>query len=168
MNRPNFTIIQNPNKEEFNTVSEAIRANGNYCCCAVEKTADTMCLCKEFRESQEVGFCHCHRFFKVRNSETLGLLVDITDDEGADAFQKWYDRLLEQDFVVIPILYNAYNLSHAYPQHEEISKTAISKCDALFVINTEFENEKFIESMIEWATDLDKKIIYRSTLTNED
>ena len=90
MNRPNFTIIQNPNKEEFNTVSEAIRANGNYCCCAVEKTADTMCLCKEFRESQEVGFCHCHRFYKVRNSETLGLLVDITDD---GFVTKFYDKL---------------------------------------------------------------------------
>jgi hypothetical protein len=168
MSRPDFTVITNPNKEEFQMVSDAVRANGNYCCCATEKTADTMCMCKEFRESQETGFCHCRRFYKVRNSEVLGLLVDITDDEGADAFQKWYGRLSQEDFIVIPILYNAYDVSHASQQHHDISKTAISKCDAIFVVDTEYENEYFMESMTEWAQDLGKKIIYRSILKNEN
>ena len=168
MSRPNFTVIKNPNKEEFNMVSEAVKANGNYCCCAIEKTADTMCMCKEFRESDETGFCHCRRYYKVRNSEVLGLVVDITEDEGADAFQKWYGRLSQEDFIVIPILYNTYDLAHSSPQHYDISKAAIAKCDALFVINVEHENECFIEAMTEWAQDLGKKIIYRSSLTNEN
>ena len=168
MSRPDFTIIQNPNKEEFKMVSEAVKANGNYCCCAIEKTADTTCMCKEFREEQSTGFCHCRRFYKVRNSEVLGLLVDITDDEGADAFQKWHGRLSREDFIVIPIIYNNYNLAHRTDQHFDINKAAIAKCDAIFVINTDGENERFMTEMTEWAQDLGKKIIYRSTLTNEN
>lgn len=168
MSRPDFTITQNPNKEEFKMVSDAIRANGNYCCCATEKTADTMCMCKEFRESQEIGFCHCRRFYKVRNSEVLGLLVDITEDEGADAFQTWHGRLSREDFIVIPIIYNDYNLAHRADQHYDISKAAIAKCDALFVINIDGENERFMNEMTEWAQDLGTKIIYRSSLTNEN
>ena len=49
-------------------INPAIRAdvaeNGGYCPCAVHKTPDTKCMCKEFREQTTPGPCHCGRFMK--------------------------------------------------------------------------------------------------------
>lgn len=42
-----------------------IDANDGYCPCAIERTEDTLCMCKEFRE-QEEGVCHCGRYKKVK------------------------------------------------------------------------------------------------------
>ena len=39
--------------------------NGGYCPCAILKTADTRCICKEFREQTTPGLCHCGRFEKA-------------------------------------------------------------------------------------------------------
>ena len=39
--------------------------NDGYCPCAVFKTPDTKCICKEFREQQTPGLCHCGRYEKV-------------------------------------------------------------------------------------------------------
>lgn len=42
----------------------AIKANDGYCVCAVSKTPDTKCMCKEFREQAE-GLCHCGLYLKT-------------------------------------------------------------------------------------------------------
>ena len=47
------------------SIRENVEANGGYCPCAIWKTPDTKCMCKDFRE-QESGLCHCGRFEKVR------------------------------------------------------------------------------------------------------
>ena len=98
----------------------------------------------------------------------IALLVDITEDAGADAFQTWFSRLSREDFIVVPIIYNLYDLWHKDPQHLDVSKAAISRCDGVFVVDIEGENEEFITEITEWAQDLGKKIIYRSALTNEN
>lgn len=52
----------NPNKELVKTIREQLKANQGYCPCMLEKTPDTKCRCKEFRdmiEREEVGTCHC-------------------------------------------------------------------------------------------------------------
>ena len=46
-------------------VQETIDENDGYCPCAIYQNADTICPCKEFREQQEPGECHCGRFEKV-------------------------------------------------------------------------------------------------------
>lgn len=38
--------------------------NDGYCPCMVEKTPDTKCMCREFREQKEPGPCHCGRYEK--------------------------------------------------------------------------------------------------------
>jgi hypothetical protein len=38
--------------------------NNGYCPCMVEKTPDTKCMCKEFRDQKEPGPCHCGRYEK--------------------------------------------------------------------------------------------------------
>ena len=43
----------------------AIKENDGYCVCTIEKTADTKCMCKEFREQEESGLCHCGLYKKT-------------------------------------------------------------------------------------------------------
>ena len=42
-----------------------VEQNDGYCPCAVIKTEDTKCMCKEFKEQKEPGKCHCGRFIKI-------------------------------------------------------------------------------------------------------
>ena len=44
---------------------KAVEDNDGYCHCMVERTPDTKCMCKDFREQEEPGECHCGRFEKV-------------------------------------------------------------------------------------------------------
>ena len=50
-------------KEIDPSIKSLVDANGGYCPCAIEKIADTRCMCKEFRE-MENGVCHCGRYEK--------------------------------------------------------------------------------------------------------
>ena len=44
-------------------IRQKLKENDNYCPCRIEKTDDTKCMCKEFRE-QESGECHCGLYVK--------------------------------------------------------------------------------------------------------
>ena len=46
-------------------VKEMVAHNGGYCPCLIERTPDTKCMCKDFREQKTPGLCHCGRFEKV-------------------------------------------------------------------------------------------------------
>lgn len=39
-----------------------------YCPCALEKTQDTICMCKAFREQTYLGECHCGLYEKIEIS----------------------------------------------------------------------------------------------------
>ena len=56
-------IIQNPNKDFVEQMLKALKENSNYCPCKTEKTKDTKCMCKEFREQKD-GWCHCGLYYK--------------------------------------------------------------------------------------------------------
>ncbi len=58
-------IIPNPDKAKYDEMTQACKDNDNYCPCLLEKTPDTKCMCKAFRE-QEEGLCHCQRFLKIK------------------------------------------------------------------------------------------------------
>lgn len=47
------------------SVKSLVFQNDGYCPCAVQRTPDTKCMCKEFREQETPGPCHCGRFEKV-------------------------------------------------------------------------------------------------------
>lgn len=53
-----------PDKEKAAELFAALRENGGYCPCAIQKTEDTKCMCREFREMAE-GTCHCGLYIKV-------------------------------------------------------------------------------------------------------
>lgn len=46
-------------------IAAAVKANDGYCICAVVKTPDTKCMCKEFLEQKENGVCHCGLYKKT-------------------------------------------------------------------------------------------------------
>ena len=59
-------IFKNPDIEIYEDVTKAVQDNQGYCPCMITKTADTKCPCKEFREQDFEGECHCGRYCKVK------------------------------------------------------------------------------------------------------
>ena len=62
-------IIKNPDEEFYKEISKKVKENDNYCPCSLEKNEDTKCMCKEFREQIEEGYCHCMRYKKEKEEE---------------------------------------------------------------------------------------------------
>ena len=56
-------IKLNLDSDRVREVCDALKANEGYCPCKLEKTPDTLCMCKEFRE-QQTGLCHCGLYMK--------------------------------------------------------------------------------------------------------
>lgn len=57
-----MVIKLNPDKEYVAAVRAKLTENDGYCPCRIEKTPDTKCMCKEFRDMidrGEEGTCHC-------------------------------------------------------------------------------------------------------------
>lgn len=49
------------NKELENEIRSKLKENGGYCPCRIDKTPDTKCMCKEFRDNISNGVeCECH------------------------------------------------------------------------------------------------------------
>ena len=61
-------IKLNEKKEIVENVREGLRQNGGYCPCRRERTEDTKCMCREFREQiadpHFEGDCHCMLYYK--------------------------------------------------------------------------------------------------------
>jgi hypothetical protein len=55
---------RNPDYDTYCKITEAVRNNDGYCPCAIVKSPDTLCPCKDFREQDYEGECHCGRFIK--------------------------------------------------------------------------------------------------------
>lgn len=67
-----YKIIVNPDKDFVKEVKKAIKDNGGHCPCSLIKNKDTKCICKEFREQDEEGYCKCGLYMKKfeDNNET--------------------------------------------------------------------------------------------------
>ena len=57
-------IKTNPDKAHVAEIRKQLKENDNYCPCVLEKTPDTKCMCKEFREQTTAGTCHCGLYQK--------------------------------------------------------------------------------------------------------
>ncbi len=60
----------NDDKELVAQVQAGLKARGGYCPCRIEKTPDTKCMCKEFRDQiadpNYEGYCHCYLYYKEK------------------------------------------------------------------------------------------------------
>lgn len=59
-----MAIRLSEDKELVQEIIEKLKENDGYCPCKIDKTNDTKCMCKEFRE-QESGECHCGLYVKT-------------------------------------------------------------------------------------------------------
>jgi ferredoxin-thioredoxin reductase catalytic subunit len=60
----NYKIKVSEDKEVVEAIKEGLKKNDGYCPCRIERTPETKCMCKEFREQTE-GECHCGLYVKV-------------------------------------------------------------------------------------------------------
>lgn len=58
-------IICNPDVEFFKKISQSVKDNQGYCPCLIEQNDETICICKDFKEQDIEGACHCGRYIKV-------------------------------------------------------------------------------------------------------
>lgn len=54
----------NSDKALVAEIRKKLKDNNGYCPCALIKNEDTKCMCKEFRELNEEGECHCGLYVK--------------------------------------------------------------------------------------------------------
>lgn len=61
-------VTFNENKELVAKVQEGLKRTGGYCPCRLERTPDTKCMCKEFRDQiadpSYEGYCQCLLYYK--------------------------------------------------------------------------------------------------------
>lgn len=67
-----MAIRVNPDASIADMVKEGLKQTGGYCPCRRERTEDTKCMCREFREQiadpEFEGFCHCLLYYKDRSN----------------------------------------------------------------------------------------------------
>ena len=63
-------IRLNENAEVVATVKEGLKRTGGYCPCVRERSEDTKCMCREFREQVKdpdfEGYCHRMLYYKEK------------------------------------------------------------------------------------------------------
>ena len=66
-------IVLNENPEIVKTVKEGLKAKGGYCPCRTERSEDTKCICREFRQQiadpEFEGYCHCLLYYKFKQEK---------------------------------------------------------------------------------------------------
>lgn len=58
-------IRLNDDKEVVRTIRKGLKATGGYCPCLVERTPETKCMCKAFRDQTTEGPCLCGLYVKT-------------------------------------------------------------------------------------------------------
>ena len=66
-----MAIRLNSDPEVVAAVREGLARTGGYCPCRVDRTEDTKCICREFREQMAdpdfEGYCHCLLYYKTKD-----------------------------------------------------------------------------------------------------
>ena len=61
----------NPDKDFVAHMRKALKDNNGFCPCAIVRSEDTKCMCKEFKEQiadpDFEGFCHCMLYYKSKD-----------------------------------------------------------------------------------------------------
>ena len=60
----------NEDKAVVETIKKGLEKTGGYCPCKLERSEDTKCMCKEFKEQiadkNFEGYCHCFLYYKEK------------------------------------------------------------------------------------------------------
>ena len=157
----NFEYLPNPDFLHRKKIEEAIKENDGYCCCAIEKNEDTKCMCKDFREQDHSGFCHCMRYYKVLKIPKVCLCGSTRFKE--TFFDVAKEFTLKGYIVTMPMVFihrgdTVSNLDKDYL--DEVHKAKIADADLIYIINQDGYIGESTKKEIEWAQELNKKIEY--------
>ena len=65
-----MAVKLNENKEVVALIRKGLKERGGYCPCRMEKTEDTKCMCREFKEQINdpdfEGYCYCMLYYKSK------------------------------------------------------------------------------------------------------
>ena len=66
-----MAVRVNEDAELVAQIKEGLKRKGGYCPCRLQKTEETKCICKEFREQIAApdfeGYCHCLLYYKSKD-----------------------------------------------------------------------------------------------------
>lgn len=66
-----MAVRLNEDKDIVEAVREGLKRTGGYCPCRLQRTEETKCMCKEFRDQINdlnfEGYCHCRLYYKSKN-----------------------------------------------------------------------------------------------------
>jgi hypothetical protein len=118
-------------------------------------------MCKDFREQNEHGFCHCGRYYKVLKCSKICLC-------GSTRFKNDFikiarDLTLKGYIVTMPMVFvhSGDEVSEMDKNFlDEVHKAKIADADIVFIINKDGYIGESTRSEIEWAEELNKKIEY--------
>lgn len=159
-----FIIKKNPNAEDYAEISEAVKSNDNYCPCLTIKNDDTKCMCKEFRDCEDADFCHCGRFYKVPDLDMIALVAEFGNEERAtELFDKMVDILKGQDFIVLPVTRNIWNVRHQSDAYLNLCKAYINRADAVIILDNNTPSSWMLE-LEAWSEALCKRTLHGSEL----
>ena len=57
-------ILTSKDKVLVEKIRKKLKDNDGYCPCKIVRSEDTRCMCKEFKEQDEAGPCHCGLYIK--------------------------------------------------------------------------------------------------------
>ncbi len=64
-------VRENEDKSIVESVREGLKRTGGYCPCVLQKTEETKCICREFKEQiadpEFEGYCRCMLYYKSRD-----------------------------------------------------------------------------------------------------
>lgn len=58
-------IVINDDKEVVTKIRNGLEKHHGHCPCQLTETDENKCMCKEFLESNKLGWCHCHLYKKI-------------------------------------------------------------------------------------------------------
>lgn len=153
-------IEKNPDSTEFERISASVKANDGYCPCLLTRSPDTKCPCKPFRDSDQAGFCHCERYYKLPRPEIICLCGST---RFKDDFIRVQEELTLAGFIVLSVGVFGYDrdIDIVTKQHlDNLHKIKIAHSDCIVVINKDNYIGESTRSEIQFATILNKPIFY--------
>lgn len=155
-------IKQNPDKKKLVEIVKAVADNEGYCPCKLAHTNENLCMCEDFRKQEEAGFCHCGRYYKVGQWPIVTLCGST---KFKDSFIRAREIFTRGGWIVLgPEIYK--HTDHQDLTDEEIQDlndihfSKIEMADVVFIVNEGGYIGEQTQKEIEWATELNKKIVY--------
>ena len=58
-------ITVNTDTEYVKEIRQKLKSNSNHCPCNLQIDDSTLCMCEDFINQKEDGYCHCGLYFKT-------------------------------------------------------------------------------------------------------